>query len=310
MAKSVFEIPIVIVYHAGCLDGTAAASAIIHALQQNEHVEYEVQPIPCDYKSAPPVKDWEGKIVYIVDFSWKPSVLLPAIENCVSVTMIDHHQTAIEKWEGVELPSNMKVKFDNTRSGATLAWSVMNEKDPYNAPMLLKHIEDRDLWKFDNRDTKDICEYVMGKIGDLSNVGEFLNLYKVSLRNPDQFFMEARQFGHVMRHCRETLMYKALRRNLGHFKVFGYEGIPVANLAYEFTSDAGGYLSKGVPFAVIYEDNLVDGMRRFSLRSDKDFGVNVRLLAERMGGGGHDHAAGFYLPLKDVKQDDPWHFFE
>lgn len=309
MEKHPYGKPVAIIYHAGCLDGVAAAAAVMDDLINDPSLTYDVETYPVTYKS--PVPNLDGKEVYIVDFSWPPEVLLPAISKA-NVTMIDHHQTAIDQWEGVDLPPNLKLVFDTSMSGSLLTWTtiVKNNKDASDAPKLLKHVSDRDLWKFEDRDTKYVCEYVMGRMSDLSSIGQFHRMYRDSIQNEVSFFRDAVQFGQVMVHCRETLASKALARNSAKFRVFGYDDIPVANLPYEYTSDAGDLLGRYEPFVVIYEDNLSTGMRRFSLRSNKKSAncVNVRELAERMGGGGHDNAAGFYIPLKDIK-DGEFKFF-
>ena len=68
--------------------------------------------------------------------------------------------------------------------------------------------------------------------------------------------------------------------------------VPVANLPYTMSSDAGHQLAQGEPFAACYWDTP-DG-RVFSLRSSDD-GLDVSEIAKRFGGGGHRNAAGFKL---------------
>ena len=70
--------------------------------------------------------------------------------------------------------------------------------------------------------------------------------------------------------------------------------VPVANLPYTMSSDAGHIMGKGEPFAACYYDTL-DG-RCFSLRSAPD-GIDVGEIAKKYGGGGHKHASGFRVPL-------------
>ena len=72
----------------------------------------------------------------------------------------------------------------------------------------------------------------------------------------------------------------------------GYD-VPVANLPYTLTNDAGHKMAEGEPFAACYYDK--ESGRVFSLRST-DSGLDVSAIAKSYGGGGHMHAAGFQVP--------------
>lgn len=70
--------------------------------------------------------------------------------------------------------------------------------------------------------------------------------------------------------------------------------VPVANLPYTMSSDAGHLMTAGEPFAACYVDT--PNGRTFSLRST-DEGVDVSAVAQSFGGGGHRNAAGFSAPI-------------
>jgi len=70
----------------------------------------------------------------------------------------------------------------------------------------------------------------------------------------------------------------------------GGHKIPVANVPYQFASDAGNVLCKGHSFAGTYYDTETE--RVFSLRSHPD-GEDVSKIALQYGGGGHRNASGF-----------------
>jgi hypothetical protein len=65
-----------------------------------------------------------------------------------------------------------------------------------------------------------------------------------------------------------------------------------------FKSSVGNRFDKEYPFSITYDDNLVLGHRKFSLRSDQEKGVNVEVIAKAFGGGGHVSAAGFIIPFE------------
>ena len=70
--------------------------------------------------------------------------------------------------------------------------------------------------------------------------------------------------------------------------------VPVANLPYTLTSDAGAVMCAGEPFAACYWDT--PNGRSFSLRST-DAGEDVSEVAKQYGGGGHRNASGFRVPF-------------
>lgn len=76
--------------------------------------------------------------------------------------------------------------------------------------------------------------------------------------------------------------------------VIGGNSVPVANIPYTLTSDAGNLMAQGEPFAACYWDT--PSGRVFSLRSTDD-GADVSAIAKGYGGGGHAHAAGFQMPI-------------
>jgi nanoRNase/pAp phosphatase (c-di-AMP/oligoRNAs hydrolase) len=72
--------------------------------------------------------------------------------------------------------------------------------------------------------------------------------------------------------------------------------MPVVNCYEEIASDLLGELAMGHPFAACYHD--VGALRKWSLRSSAA-GIDVAEIAERFGGGGHQHSAGFITLLSD-----------
>ena len=71
--------------------------------------------------------------------------------------------------------------------------------------------------------------------------------------------------------------------------IAGYD-VPVLNVPYFYSSDAGHILGVNEPFAACYWDTAKG--RTYSLRSSEE-GIDVSEIAKMFGGGGHEHAAGF-----------------
>lgn len=275
---------IVCIYHGNCADGFSAAWAVRKALGEN-NVEF----YPGVYQENPP--DVTGKKVIFVDFSYKRSVILKMAESAKSVLILDHHKSADEDLGDFPTPphqgfipeSGVYSYFDMDRSGAVIAWEYFNN-DP--VPQLLLHVQDRDLWKFDLADTREIQAAIFSYEYTFENWDNLVSCDLFDLKSAGQA-IERKHFKDI----NEFIKIAAYRKEIG-----GYD-IPVLNCPYFWSSDAGHILSKGEPFAACYWD-VPDGVV-YSLRSSEE-GLDVSEIAKQYGGGGHKHAAGFKVGSKDV----------
>ena len=127
-----------------CMDGFAASWVVDKALDGNV-VMYDGI-----YGQDPP--DLTDQLIYMVDFSYKPDVILELAKNN-RIVVIDHHKTARAALSDLNDP-NVDVHFDMEHSGAVLAWKYFFPGEPI--PRLIKHVEDRDLWKFEMYGTREI----------------------------------------------------------------------------------------------------------------------------------------------------------
>ena len=92
-------------------------------------------------KLKPGVGAVTGCDVYLVDFSYPRAVIADMVKKANSVTLIDHHKTALE--DLFELDGLIQFT-DINRSGAMLAWNYLfPDEEP---PLLIKYVQDRDLW--------------------------------------------------------------------------------------------------------------------------------------------------------------------
>ena len=257
------------IYHNNCADGFGAATVIRLALGE-ANVEFH----PGVYGDSPP--DVTDKDVILVDFSYKRDALLEMAAKARTIFILDHHKSAKE--ELVDLPSNAVAIFDMERSGAMLAWDYYNPGK--EAPKLIQHIQDRDLWKFELEGTREIQAALFSfpyafdtwEAMILTDVTE--ELYK------DGIAIERKH----LKDIKEFIAVAGYRDNIAGYNV------PVLNAPYMWSSDAGNIMSEGEPFAACYWDTP-EG-RVYSLRSAKD-GIDVSEVAAKFGGGGHKHAAGF-----------------
>lgn len=216
-----------------------------------------------------------------------------------SILIIDHHKSAAEDLQ--RLPAvkeelgydgfhnelspicarqnspHIGALFDMERSGAMLAWDFFHPN--IAPPMLLKHIQDRDLWKFELAGTREIQATLFSHPYDF-DLWDILIMFPV-----DNLIQDGRAI--ERKHHKDIKEFIAVA--MCHFEIAGHI-VPTLNTPYFYSSDAGHIMSQGEPFAACYWD--VPNGRIFSLRSSKD-GLDVSEIAKQFGGGGHKNAAGF-----------------
>lgn len=210
----------------------------------------------------------------MVDFSYKRPIILELKAQVESLLILDHHLSAQKELEGLEF-----AHFDMDKSGAHLAWNHFHPGQPL--PPLLAYIEDKDLWRFQLPDSKEVTAA--------------LRSYPMDFALWDSFDVERlKQEGIALLRYQEQVVMASCRR--ARFdRLLEYQ-VPIVN-ATEFRSEIANRLCEihpQVPFAAAYFDNEV-GIRNWSLRSVGDFDVSA--LAARLGGGGHKNASGFVEKL-------------
>lgn len=311
------------IYHGNCADGFTAAWAVWKRF--GDEFDYH----PGVYQQPPP--DVTGRDVVLVDFSYKREVMRAMRGHghgkARSVLVIDHHKSAaddlgtqegnfctdIGKWTGglswdrhlenaamdimEGAADSVYCLFDMERSGAGMAWDFFHPDT--ERPRLVRYVEDRDLWRFQLHNSRDINAYVFAHVYDFATWDALANEVE---QDPDG----AHKAGAAIekKHHKDVAeLVKALKQymTIGGFRV------PVANLPYTLTSDAGhlmctqpmdgvgdaDWCAEKPPFAACYWDTPKG--RVFSLRS-VDGGADVSAIAAQYGGGGHKNASGFTLP--------------
>ena len=308
-------------YHANCSDGSAAAAVCYKKMEEiyGHCVDTPIsftpgEPalyfgswfIPVQYGELKTAQEFEDKYqlkenkqkVTVLDFSFNNEIHNFIKEHSSFYTWIDHHKTALQDesvrqdcGDVVYLESvgdNHRFLLDISRSGAMLAWKHFfpnYESDP--APKVIQHVQDRDLWKFQMKGTKEL--------------GCFLHTYSMSL--PEwQIFLNVQ--GVVEKAIEEggrileiyDRQIKSLCKKATTFVLDGEVGLGVNTGLH--VSEVGNLLAeKSGTFGAMWfwaEDKVV-----VSLRSTGDYDVSS--IARRYGGGGHKNAAGFSTDLVSLQ---------
>ena len=261
-----------VIYHGNCADGFSAAWCFWR--RHKDGADY----VAGVYQQRPP--NVTDRDVFLVDFSYKRDVVIGMLQTAASVTLIDHHKTALDDLQGLV---GLKQFTDLERSGATLAWDFLYPDEP--RPLLLGHIEDRDLWRFKLPGTREIqanvfsYEYTFELWDRLMSAGQ-VELLQMTVAGAAIERKHHKDIAELLKVCKRRM-------------VIGGVDVPVASLPYTLVSDAGHAMAQGEPFAACYWDTATG--RIFGLRSTDD-GADVGEIAKQYGGGGHKHAAGFTVP--------------
>ena len=261
------------IYHANCIDGFGAATVVNrHFLSKGEPCKFHAGV----YGNAPP--DVTDADVYLVDFSYRRDVIEEMLKVAKSVTIIDHHKSAIEDLADLHDPK-LSMYTDVKYSGAVLAWRYFQECS--EVPTILRHIQDRDLWKHELHGTNEICASLYSHEFDFDTWDEFYE----PAGQADLFTQ-----GISLVRARNKSIKAALEQVPEWTRILGYK-VPVVNCSASISSEVaqGLYKMYSTPFAATYSDK--HDKRVFSMRSDGR--TDVSAIAFSLGGGGHKAAAGF-----------------
>jgi oligoribonuclease NrnB/cAMP/cGMP phosphodiesterase (DHH superfamily) len=293
--------PDVCLYHFPCDDGFAAAWAV-----RRKFPDVVLQPT--NYGQRFPDIEIDGRNVLIVDFSYKPDVLAGLAARAKSIVILDHHKTAeadlkdVNRVVGFNVDNaerlfgrmdgpgmNVLAEFDMERSGASLAWSFCFPFVP--KPQLIRHVEDRDLWRFRIEHTRALSLLLRSYPYDFAIWDDLAARLDNIDGGRSVILKEAAAIERFYDQKLAEILPTATLKTIGRWR-----GVPVAHAPYAFASDLAHEMLKAhpdAPFAAVVVDAY--GGRTYSLRSD-DSRQDVSEVARTFGGGGHRNAAGFRVP--------------
>lgn len=272
-----------IIYHNGCPDGFSAA--YIAKLKYPQ-----AKLLARDHGLEPPYEEVTGKDVLVVDFSWRTREQNDKLfELAKSFRILDHHKSAKEV-----IGNALYAVFDMKRSGAGLAWDYLFGLDslgPYGEkyegrPWWVDYVEDRDLWNHKLPETEAVNAYIMTTAYDLESWKLMTQVdLAVAIEKGRAVRLE------INKYIREVVKQTQVGTlNIGdkHYSV------GVVNIPYLHTSDVGNTLAHRYDIGLGWFERG-DGMIQFSARSIGD--IDVSVIAQTFGGGGHKNAAGWQVSL-------------
>lgn len=232
----------------------------------------------------------ENKIIYMIDFTYPENIVGKLIKENISVTSIDHHVSALK---AVKMTQN--YSYSENHSGSVLAWNYFFPEKPL--PVLLKYIEDMDLWRNKLPYSKEIFAYHQIFGFDFRRWNKLEKILE-GARN----FRKCAEIGRAILKYEENLIELIIKSNAE--KVL-FNGVKARAVNSPFFSSQMGnkLLGREIPVGIVWRRKRDE--INVSLRGDGR--IDVSELAARYGGGGHENAAGFTikkgnkLPWKTIK---------
>ena len=264
-----------VLYHADCMDGYASAWAAWKKFGNTARYK------PVRHQTPLP-EFGEGTVIYILDFCYSAEILVEAAKKASKIVVLDHHISAQKDFESYlkknVIPDNLEVNFIQNHSGCLIAWQYFI--GDIEAPLLLQHIEDHDLWRHHLPKTEEICKALYLRLP--------VNFYafdkvKLSTLHREGSLLLKQQKLNVSR------LFKA-RHSISLNNITGL----AVNAPPMFSSDLGHVLAEeSGTFGLTYYYHGKRQCYECSLRSIGDFDVSA--LALMYGGGGHKNASGFSI---------------
>ena len=251
-----------VLYHANCPDGFGGAWSAWQRL--GDAATY----YPVSHGDPPPDVPADACVV-MVDFSYGRDVILAMRDRVASLVILDHHKSAQAILGDLDF-----AVFDMDRSGAMLAWNYWHpDREP---PPLVGYVQDRDLWRFELPNSREVTAALASYPMDFA---VWSGLDAASL---------AREGAAILRFRDQTVQTIVGFARIG--EVGGYR-VPIVNATAHWSDVGEAMLERfpDAPFVGAYYDDA-EGGRRWSLRSR---GFDVSEVAKKLGGGGHERAAGF-----------------
>lgn len=276
-----------VVFHSPCNDGSGAAVAAW--LKLGDKAAYERRMYHKEFSETAV----RGKNVIVLDASFPREELLALRAVANKVMILDHHHSAMEALG--DLPGCF---FTMENSGAILSWYYFHGLDS-TPPQLLSYIEDRDLWRWNDRATSEPLYYALRDKCSNSDFKTYLTYI-----DPDKL-AELIAYGKTLvaanhKWCEEAALKAELKTFVlpttgGTYKIMCRE---IDN--DRLTSELSEYLynHNDIDFVMLW-CKTIDGKYKVSFRT-KNPEVNVGAIATALGGGGHKQASGAVL------NQSPW----
>lgn len=294
----------VVVLHHEDNDGNCAGWIVKH--YHNLVVpDAEVHLFPVQYsRPLPPnaiaLMDKET-VLYIVDFSYSKRLLLELQNRVAEIHVFDHHATAEDELK--DLPFAI---FSKNKAGAGMTWDIlMNQRGASlperirKVPLFVELVDDYDLWKFKNPDTKAFHahsvlhnskdpEFWETFLDNDAKLREFIDVGHKAL------YFEAQEINNILRSKR--IKYGSYQGEDKKYNIAVYQTTHNLSKVGNEILSRNPHIDFTICWFIVPDENQII----FSLRSLGDRTVDVgKDICLSLGGGGHKSAAGFVMGIPE-----------
>lgn len=288
-----------VLYHQNCVDGFAAAYVawLYHQSLPPPKRDFIFRPIKQNYYAPVDIVD---QSVLMMDVSLSVAEMQKCIYKSRSFLLLDHHITSEKKLMHIPEITPYCV-IDQSKSGVRLAWEFFfPEKKMEEVAPFLQHIENRDLWHLpeirEMINNPPLSELLCKPLW-ISKLftNTFYSLVPFSFVEYEKFRKDTTLVDEYVRkgHVMEEQNYKYIVSQSDKAVSSVFPGtlyrIKILN-ATHLISDIGSYLAAHCDFALLWYYDGSCGKIRVCLRSNQ---VDVSVIAESFGGGGHVFASTF-----------------
>lgn len=218
--------------------------------------------------------------VFMLDFCPDSRADLDAIcAGAKTVTVIDHHKTSVGLADS--LPANLRFVHSLGKAACRLTAEHFSHRE--EPSWLVNYVEDRDLWRFNLPDSREINAALTACDRTFAAWDAFAERSEARVAAEGHAVLAAQ-------HQAETDAIEATAQTVS----WNFGGKTYRVLAVNcplFRSEIGETAGRGFSFSVVYY-STPSGRYKISLRSSAS-GRAVDDIAVAFGGGGHKYAAGF-----------------
>jgi hypothetical protein len=286
-------------YHANCPDGFFSAvimsGTVYHGSRRCFPIDYDDQ---MDVVSLALTKDSIRNEDYVktaifVDFCPSDEVIASLFTDNVDITILDHHESEKDRLLTHIGLGAVTGRYGVGVSGVGLAWEHRFRDAPL--PEFFECVQDRDLWLYNNVNTKALMECIRSMLLDFETHKGLNHVLSYSVK-------DMVKTGNVLLDATRTAQSTILKQTI-RVSLDGTDRIcHCINCPPIWASDIGHKLNEMYPgdgLSMTYFIRPKDV--KISLRSGKD-GIDVSEVAKHYGGGGHFHSAGAVTTLNILKE--------
>ena len=275
-----------IVYHKNCPDGIGALWAASQYCKTATH--YAMSP-----GDNPILENIKNRSILFVDICPQPQYVLQNVNIFKHITILDHHKSSFELFEDIIKHNfcNIEIVFKQALSGAQLSWDYFFGEKGLPRPFFIDYIADKDLWKFELKDSKEI-NFALNNHLTLDELTSYL-------KDEDESFNKLLEEGKILKKINDNEIKNIAERANKSYFVYGnktYNIMIVEIKNRSLTSDVGNYLceiDRNIDFAIITFKR--DSFWSVSLRGMKEKCPDLSVIARTFGGGGHKASSGFKI---------------